>query len=242
MGKWTRELIVARLTECGWSWQESEIQNGIRFLLPDGTPISLFSTGKVLVQGRACTEKTKAMAVFAQDPSKPSASVSQPKGTASVPSLADSRRNREVFIVYGHDLDARNDLELLLRRLDIKPLILGNLALQGKTIIEALIEFSDTPFAIVLLTPDDEGYRANHSDEKRYRARQNVVLELGMFLARAGRNSVAILYKGDIELPSDINGLLYIPFKEHVFEVKTKLASVLQKAGYEINIEALSAE
>ena len=42
---------------------------------------------------------------------------------------------KEVFIVYGHDNEARKELELLLLRLDIKPIILSNLAPDGKTII-----------------------------------------------------------------------------------------------------------
>lgn len=240
MSKWTRETVASKLAEHGLTWEETEIQNGVRFLLPEGTPINLYSTGKVLVQGRKSEEQAKAASIFAG--SKPNnVLASKGNGTPGEPS-PESRKNREVFVVYGHDLAARNELELLLRRLDIKPLILGNLAINGKTIIEALIEYSDTPFAIVLLTPDDEGHRAGHPDEKRFRARQNVVLELGMFLEKVGRSGVAILHKGDMELPSDINGLIYISFKDHVSEAKTKLASVLQKAGYEISIEALSAE
>ena len=65
----------------------------------------------------------------------------------------------------------------------------------------------------ILLTPDDEGHKAGKQEEKKYRARQNVVLELGMVLARVGRKRVAILYKESVELPSDMRGLLYIPFQ-----------------------------
>lgn len=245
MAKWTKDMVTGKLEEAGLEWEESEIENGHRFTLPEGTPINLYNTGTLLVQGKKCNERTQAETLFASAAPKPvpAHATSKGKGTTAtaVPAI-DSRKKREVFVVYGHDLEARNELELLLRRLDIKPLILGNLAINGKTIIEALIEYSDSPFAIVLLTPDDEGHRAGKSGEKRFRARQNVVLELGMFLEKVGREGVAILHKGDMELPSDIHGLIYIPFKNHVAELKTKLASVLQKAGYEISIEALSAE
>lgn len=244
MAKWTKESVGEKLSELGLTWEESEIQNGMRFVLPEGTPINLYSTGTVQVQGKKCEERSRVEAAFAGSAPKAKSPVAGPPSSVvkATTSQAPSRRNREVFVVYGHDLEARNELELLLRRLDIKPLILSNLAINGKTIIEALIEYSDTPFAIVLLTPDDEGHRRDHPGEKRHRARQNVVLELGMFLEKVGRSGVAILHKGDMELPSDINGLVYIPFKEKVSEVKTKLASVLQKAAYEISIEALSAE
>lgn len=36
-------------------------------------------------------------------------------------------------------------------------------------------------------TSIDEGYKRNHPDDKKLRARQNVVLELGMFLMKLGR-------------------------------------------------------
>jgi predicted nucleotide-binding protein len=60
-----------------------------------------------------------------------------------------------------------------------------------------------------------------------------------MFLAKLGRKRVAILYKGDLELPSDINGLLYLPFKERIDEIKERIAAELQEAGFEINIKDL---
>ena len=66
-----------------------------------------------------------------------------------------------------------------------------------------------------------------------------MVLELGMFLAKLGRKRVAILHKGDVELPSDINGLLYVPFKERVDEIKERVAAELQEAGFQINIKDL---
>ncbi len=74
------------------------------------------------------------------------------------------------------------------------------------------------------------------------RARQNVVLELGMCLVKLGRERLATLHKGDVELPSDINGLIYIPFKDDVSETKNKLAAALQRVGFRIAIAALSAE
>jgi predicted nucleotide-binding protein len=66
-----------------------------------------------------------------------------------------------------------------------------------------------------------------------------VVLELGMFLVRLGRKRVAILHKGDLELPSDINGLIYIRFEKRVDEVKERLGAELQAAGFQININDL---
>ena len=76
----------------------------------------------------------------------------------------------------------------------------------------------EVDFAIVLATPDDEGYRMGHPDEKAYRARQNVVLEMGMLLAKLGRENVAILLKTqeEMERPSDITDLIYVPFRDNI--------------------------
>ena len=69
-------------------------------------------------------------------------------------------------------------------------------------------------FAVVLMTPDDEG-RALGGDELSPRARQNVILELGFFVGALGRRKVAILYDEAIERPSDIDGVSYIAIDQH---------------------------
>lgn len=53
-----------------------------------------------------------------------------------------------------------------------------------------------------------------------------------MVLSRIGRQRVTILYKESVERPSDIDGLIYLPFKEHVDEVKSDLFKNLKEAGY----------
>ena len=103
--------------------------------------------------------------------------------------------NKKVFVVYGHDEIARTQLDAMLRRWDLKPIILDQVASGGKTIIEKLEEYSaDVNYAIILATPDDEG-KCLTEEKMRKRVRQNVVLELGMFLSKLGREKVAILLK-----------------------------------------------
>lgn len=88
----------------------------------------------------------------------------------------------------------------------------------------------------MLATPDDEG-KAKSETNYRSRVRQNVVLELGMFLAKLGREKVAILLKEapDFERPSDIQGLVYIPFQNKVDEVAISLIRELTRQGYSID-------
>jgi predicted nucleotide-binding protein len=136
-----------------------------------------------------------------------------------------SPSNNKVFIVYRHDIECREQLELLLRRMKLEPVILQNIPIAGDTIFEKLEASIDVRYACVLLTPDDEGHAVGQPKEKKPRARQNVILELGMFLVRLGRKRVAILHKGNLELPSDINGLIYIRFNKRVDEVKERLGA-----------------
>ena len=237
MATWNRETVIAALTENGLTFEAKDIANGVQFRLPKGTPLDLYEgTGKLVVRGKESDERALAQRIFETGaPAKPGA----PKAAAAaVPAQNDDR----VFVVYGHDTGSRDALELMLLRMNLKPVILSNMAPEGKTIIEALMANANVKYAVILLTPDDEGHRANHPDEKKSRARQNVVLELGMFLTALGRERVAILHKGNLELPSDINGLIYIPFQNSVQEAKNKLAASLQKAGFYIDINSLSAE
>ena len=150
--------------------------------------------------------------------------------------------NRKVFVVYGHDTNARTQLEAMLRRWDLEPFILDQLISSGQTIIEKLEEYTQqASFGIVLATPDDIGFPKNDETKKQYRVRQNVVLELGMLLSRIGREKVAILLSQaePMEKPSDIDGLIYIPFKDNVEETKLSLAKEMQNNGYSLDIAKL---
>jgi predicted nucleotide-binding protein len=153
-------------------------------------------------------------------------------------------KSRKVFVVYGHDSAARTQLEAILRRWNLEPILLDQLTNEGATLIEKLERAMDEAvFAVVLVTPDDEGHPKGRPDEKKYRARQNVVLELGMMLRGLGRQQVAILLptlkEGVMERPSDIDGLMYIPYKDSVEDARVQLAKELNSQGLSINLNAL---
>ncbi|RHP76130.1 DNA-binding protein [Ruminococcus sp. OF02-6] len=190
-----------------------DIPYGRCICLNNGGKVNCFNTGKYNVQGKG-QEEVKAIL----------------EGN-------DQKNNRKIFVVYGHDEIARTQLEALLRRWDLEPIILDQQASGGQTIIEKLEEYGgDVGYAIVLATPDDEGKSKAESTYKS-RVRQNVVLELGMFLAKLGRERVAILLKEAVEFekPSDIQGLVYIPFQNKVDEVSISLIRELSRQGYKID-------
>lgn len=152
---------------------------------------------------------------------------------------------RQIFIVHGHDTDARDQLELVLHRLDLEPFVLMNTSGGGKTIIEALEgeigrDFG-SDFGIVLMTPDDFGYSKNHGpEEAEPRARQNVILETGMLLSSLTRQRMALIVKGHLELPSDLQGLIRLGYNDHVREIVPKLCDRLREAGFELDPKAVS--
>ena len=100
------------------------------------------------------------------------------------------------------------------------------------TIIEKFEKHSDVGFAVVLLTPDDEGALSGQSPKPR--ARQNVVFELGFFAGKLGRKYVHAIVRGsDLELPSDIDGVIWSRYED---DWKLRLAREMKVAGYEIDM------
>lgn len=143
----------------------------------------------------------------------------------------------DIFLVHGHDDAMRETVARFLERLELNPIILQERPSAGNTVIEKFEGASDVAFAVVLLSPDDVGNAASSSDELRARARQNVILELGYFVARLGRPRVCPLVKGELDLPSDIHGIVYVPFEGESW--KLQLVRELKHAGFEIDADKI---
>lgn len=163
----------------------------------------------------------------------------------SIPRPIQAQADKAIFVVHGHDHTAKEQLELTLHRLGLTPYVLQDSGGGGRTIIEALERMigkgPQSAFGIVLLTPDDMGYSKRDGDkEVKARARQNVILEMGMLLSSLTRDRVAILQKGFVERPSDLDGVLYIGFNDHVKETVPKLAQRLQEAGIVLDASAIA--
>jgi len=143
-----------------------------------------------------------------------------------------------IFIVHGADPDALDQLRLVLYTLGLEPLVQKNVDGRGMNLFQALMSniSSESDFAIVLLTPDDYGYRREQTETDRQpRARQNVILEAGMALARLGPERVAIIKKGTLELPSDLEGIIRLEFNTNVKEIAAKIAQRIAGAGVPID-------
>jgi predicted nucleotide-binding protein len=174
---------------------------------------------------------------------------SNPPTPIPVTATVEQRQNRigekkiksnKVFVVHGHDDAAKLEVQQLLGRLKFEPIILNQQANKGRTIIEKFTDHAATTvFAVVLLTPDDEGYsKKDGPAKKKDRARQNVVLELGFFLSELGRGKVCALCKGDIEIPSDYDGVIYTRM-DAGGAWKTELAKEMKAAGLPVDMNDL---
>ena len=126
-----------------------------------------------------------------------------------------SKNSNKVFVIHGHDEATRETIARFLEKLCLEPIILHEQPNRGRTIIEKFEDYADVKFAIVLLTPDDVGALKVQQGGFKPRARQNVVFEFGYFIGKLGRDRVCALASSDIEKPSDLDGILYIPLDDN---------------------------
>ena len=146
----------------------------------------------------------------------------------------DHQTTNDVFVVHGTDDGPKDAVARFLTKLGLEPVVLHEQPNQGRTIIEKFEEYAQVGFAVVLLTPDDEGGSRGQSTDPQPRARQNVILELGFFLGKLGRRGTCALLKEDVEIPSDYDGVLYIPMDDHG-AWQMKLVGELKGAGLDVD-------
>jgi len=163
--------------------------------------------------------------------------------------------SKNVFIVHGRDRKPVSELKSMLKEFGLNPIVLHEQPSGSRTIVEKLEKYSDVGYAFVILTPDDAGCDYSQIAAKRkkenlrialemsepafpgsFRARQNVILEFGYFMGLLGRDRVCCLYKGGVELPSDMQGIVYIQFEESVNETIDMIVKELKAAGYDIDL------
>ena len=159
--------------------------------------------------------------------------------TATPRTTSQVANGRRVFVVHGHDHATLDRVVRLLSDLDLEPVVLRDQPNEGRTIIEKFEAHADVTYAIVLMTGDDLGGVANaRREEMRLRARQNVVLELGFFIGRLTRRRVAALVERDVERPSDIDGVLYVPLDDSGIW-RLALAKEMKAAGLPVDLNRI---
>ena len=145
---------------------------------------------------------------------------------------------QHVFIVHGRDDESKYEVALFVKELGLNDIILDRQPDEG--VISILDKFEreakKADFAIALLTPDDVGALKSEADTQlKPRPRQNVSFELGYFISALGREKVCLLIKGEIENPSDLDGMLYKLMDGN--EWKLKVAQDMLRAGLSVDLK-----
>ena len=164
------------------------------------------------------------------------------KHIKSLDSIIDGAAKVRVFIVHGHDQALKDETCVFLREIGFDPIVLHRQVDGGLTIIEKFEKYADVSYAFILLTPDDYGFSAEELKKPElerkggFRARQNVIFELGFFIGKLQRANVCCLFK-DVEVPSDISGLIFKKINKSIQEVGYEIIKELKNAGLNPRLE-----
>lgn len=149
-------------------------------------------------------------------------------------SMITQLNKKKVFIVHGHDLAMKHELARFIESIGLYAIIIDECVNKGQTIIEKIESNSDVGYAIILYSPCDIG--GINKENLQPRARQNVVFEHGYMIGHLGRDKVCAIMKGEIEKPTDIDGIVYISMTDNW---KILLGIELKNAGIEIDLNLL---
>jgi predicted nucleotide-binding protein len=186
---------------------------------------------------RAAVTKAEAP-LIAADIAQEVRSSAEPAGVEGHPS--------SVFVVHGHETAALNRLEKYLGSVGVVPIILSRLEESPQSLFQKFMTIgAQAHFAIVLLCADDYGasrrqYEAPSVGDRalQFRARQNVILELGFFYGRLGWESVFVVYEEpaqvfpNFERPSDLDGVVFDSISDAGWQ--QKLGAKLTAAGFQL--------
>jgi len=147
--------------------------------------------------------------------------------------------SNSIFVVHGHNELMKNEVTSFLRRNKLDVVVLHEKPNKGRTIIEKFEAYSQVGAAVIIISADDE-MRLGH--KSIFRPRQNVILEMGFFIGKLGRDKVIAIYQDnhdkEIEILSDYKGVLYIPFDINT-RWKHELANELREIGYKIDMNKI---
>lgn len=167
-----------------------------------------WSIGSIFVSDLKLSEKTNKLYKDIQEKLDKLNSIKLSLGIFKIKTETGKRDNsKRLFFIHGTNCSTKTSVINYLKDLGLEPIVLQEFIAGGKTLIDEILTRSEVKFAIVLLTPDNVG---GYQPEKlKFRADQNVILELGIFVGLLGRKNVCGLYTRDLQLPEDYHGFEY---------------------------------
>jgi len=152
-----------------------------------------------------------------------------------------------VFVVHGHDKEALQLVNEYLEKLGVQTIVLTRVRGPSQSLFQRFLSFSKKArFAIVILTADDMGAARRQYDLEdvgaralQFRARQNVILELGFFYGFLGWENVFVVVFPpnkkfpNFERPSDLDGIIFDTMDE-TDDWRESLAGKLRDAKFSL--------
>lgn len=235
------ELLIAKIYDTPYTKEAFEIiKNAIKLIGKFIDENHFIKAKQYQKQLEEIDQQTKDLSSFKSDEDR----LLQKKIQKRLANLARTilDENKKIFIVHGRNINMRDKVSSMLGKLKLDYVILETEHNSGATVIEKFLrEAKECKYAVVLFSADDIGKLNSETDIIRNRTRQNVILELGYFLAQVGRNNIIILHEAnkEIENPSDFDGIVYEPFDEYG-AWKGKLIKEMKRA--KIHIEEKLAD
>ncbi len=225
------------------SWKEADYMEGegwIAVLADNGPPYV-----RLTHQGIKRAEAALAAGKSGEDEKRGAASSQPAEAISPMPNAIESRN---VFVVHGRNLEARNSLFRFLRSIGLRPLEWSQaIQLTGKAspfIGEILdVAFYNAQAVVILMTPDDvaqlqEQFRSPHDPpceaQPTGQARPNVLFEAGMAMGRDPDRTV-IVELGTLRPFSDIAGRHTVRLSNDSV-ARHELAQRLQTAGCAVDL------
>ncbi|MDX2471255.1 MAG: nucleotide-binding protein [SAR324 cluster bacterium] len=136
---------------------------------------------------------------------------------------------KKVFIIHGHDEALKDKVDLFFHKQKLETVILSEEVSGFNSVFAKFLEYAEScDYAVALFSPDDP------TENGKIRPRQNVILELGYFVGLLGKDKARILLKGDVEIPSDLNGIIYTKV-DSSNDWKIELANEMNAVGFNID-------
>ena len=191
-----------------------------------------WSIGSIFVSDLKLSEKTAKLLHDIQDKLDKLNSIKLSLGIFKIQDDTGKRDNsKKLFFVHGTNCSTKTMVINFITELGLEPIVLKEFIAGGKTLIAEILTRSEVKFAIALLTPDNVG--GIQSDNLNFRADQNVILELGIFVGLLGRENVCGLFTGSLQLPENYHGYEYIKIDKSG-KWQEQVLKELTKAGFDI--------
>lgn len=157
--------------------------------------------------------------------------------TDLTPAVSDDVFVEKVFLGTGSDKEANQPVARFIEKLGFKVIILDEQPNQGRTRIEKFENCLDNVnFAVILLTPDDIGKSKDEQGKPKFRPSQDSIAILVACMIHLGRDRTCCLYKGELELPSTMDGIILTPMDPHS-GWELKLVREMKAAGLPVELK-----